>query len=292
MKNFTHLRLLLPVVSVLGVSSIEAQADLKWTETFRFGNKKSMPTSSTTKWMNNKAQRTITKMEMGPMKMNTHELAICGTNKQFVIDDDLKLYAETSFDPTGLGMPNLPSMNPAGGFSRPKAPSGPKKTGTVEISYKISQLGTEKIAGVNSRHYVMESTITSTGCAGKGTQKMKMELWQANIAMPAPCFKPNVEDAVKAMRKLSSESNCEIKTIIKTPPSAFKNISSGMTMRMKFGQGDSQFIKEVTSLSQAKIPTSQFALPAGYKKVSEAELNKARSNAMMKKMMGGLPKMN
>ncbi len=288
MPQFVSPKVLFPATVLLIASSVGARADLKWTETVSIGNKKDVPTSSTTKWMNKNAQRTVTNMAMGPFKMVTNELALCETNQQYTIEDELKIYAETTFSPTAIGVPALPLMNiMGGGLMQPKAPTGPKKTGTQEISYSITEVGTEKIAGIDNKHYVMESTIVSTGCAGNGTQKTKMELWQASIELPAPCFKTNVESAAKATSKAPVQDNCEIKTTIKSSPDTLNNIFNGLTMRMKFGEGESQMVKEVTMVSQAAIPDSEFALPTDYKKVTEAELNKARSAAMMKNIMGG-----
>lgn len=244
-----------------------------------------------THYMNAEASRVDTKTQFGPMNMVTRQIDLCPTKKTLNFFDEGKLYSESTLFPASMmpGMPGpggMPGMGGPGG--RPGGSSGPKQTGMQTISFTFRDLGSEKILNIPTRHYALDMTMTASGCAGKGTNKIKMEAWTANFPMPAPCLAPtSFEGAMKSL-PMRQNNNCKVTMKINGNTASASKAFGGFMMRMKFGLGQGTFTREVTQLSRLPIPASTFRPPAGYRKVSAAELDKARQSAMMQGMMGGM----
>ncbi|BCM89166.1 hypothetical protein IAD21_01010 [Abditibacteriota bacterium] len=268
-----------------------AQADLKWTETMSMGNGVAAPDDGmggfsiqTTRYMNAEASRTDTTSKFGPITMLSRQIDRCPSKTTLMLLDDAKLYSEEPLQATSL-MPSMPAMDGMPGMPGGGNANKPRRTGTQTVAFKMRDLGTEKILDVDTHHYALDSTITSTGCAGNGTTKNSVEIWKADFPMPAPCMATTFEGTVKSTTRITSD--CDVKTTIAGNTEAASDVFNGFIMRLKFGMGQSTFTREVTMLSRAALEDNVFQVPADYRKVTPAELTKARQAAMMKAMMGG-----
>ncbi len=280
-------------LGAVGLLMGAARADLKWTETTSVGAAEGTESAGfaikSTHYMNAEAGRTDTEAKIGPMAMTSREISLCPKKLSLSLLDSAKLYSEAPLADGG-GMMSMPKMPAMGGMiggmdAAPKA-KGVKKTGTQTISFSLRDLGTEKILDIPTRHMALDSTVTSTGCAGTGTTKTKMEVWTANFPMPAPCLATTFDGTVKSVANI--ESDCDVKTTYKgNPTAAVSKLFGGFIMRMKVGMGQSSFTREVTMISRAKLAPDTFQVPADYRKVTPEEFDKARQSAMMKSLMGG-----
>ncbi len=264
-----------------------AQADLKWTETLSMGGEGGDAgdfSVETTHYMNAEASRTDTKTKLGPVDLLSRQIDLCPTKKTLTLLDDPKLYSE---EPLQMGsiMPTMPQMPTMGAVAMGGGDNGPKQSGTQTISYKLRDLGTEKILDVDTHHYALDTSTTSTGCAGNDTSKTSIEVWKANIPLPAPCLATTFEGTVKNMGHFTS--SCDVKTTFVGDTKVAGDVFSGLLMRLKVGQGQDAFTREVTMLSRAKLEDNVFQVPTDYRKVTPDELAKARQAAMMKAVMGG-----
>lgn len=283
-------RVLLPL-SVLSLCSLagSARADLNWTETMNMGANRGQFSMSTTKWAKKDAQRSETTIAVGPMKIVNIEIERCDEGKKYQIAPDLKIYCVQPLTGSSLvfGNPMAGMGGPMAGMMGRPVPQAPKQSGTSEIEYTLEDLGTEKVADVDTHHYGVSMKITSTGCAGNGTHEVKFETWVADIPMPAPCLAPSAEDAAKAASMV--QPSCDVKTTFKGDVTALGKAFNGLIMRWKMNMGrQGDMIREVTMLSRAEQADDKFALAADWKEVSPQEFQQAKSRAMMQSMMGGM----
>jgi hypothetical protein len=288
-------RALLPL-SVFSLCTLAgaARADLNWTEVTNMGANRGQMSMTTTKWAKKDAQRSETTIAVGPMKIVNVSIERCDEGKRYEIAPDLKMYTVQPLTGSGLafGNPMAGMGNPMAGMMgrAPRPDTGPKQSGTSDIEYNLQDLGTEKIADVDTHHYALSMKITSTGCAGNGTHEVKFETWVADIPMPAPCLAPSAEDAAKAASMV--QSSCDVKTTFKGDTTALSKAFSGLVMRWKMNMGQQgDMVREVTMLSRAEQPDDKFTVPADWKQVSPQEFQQAKARAMMQSMMGGMPGM-
>ncbi|RYX86755.1 hypothetical protein EON83_00820 [bacterium] len=272
-----------------------AQADLKWTESMKIGGTTAQIPAGmnfsiqTTRYMNAEASRTDTTSNFGPMKMVTRQIDLCPTKKTLNFFDEGKLYSEEDLHIAAMLPPMAGMGGPMGGMpGMGGAPQGnkPKKTGTQTVSFNLRDLGTEKILDIDTHHYALDTSITSTGCAGNSTNKTSIEAWQADIPIPAPCLATTFEDTIKSSTR--TPNDCDVKMVIEGDMTPVTKVFNNFMMRMKLGMGGMTVTREVTMLSRAPVGDEIFAVPTDYRKVTDAELEKARQAAMMKSMMGGM----
>ncbi len=289
------LHLLLPALVCSGLACHDARADMQWTEVIKLdsgqpGGPANMAIS-TTKWAKKDAQRSETSMKLGPITMTNAEITRCDEGQTYQLLPDQKVYAVAPLTPGGGLMPQMPSMGGRGGFpgmgGRPDAAKlDTPETGTSAIDTKLKDLGTEKIIGIDTKHYEVDMTVTSTGCAGTDTKSIVMETWVADIPTPVPCLALSPEDASKMAAHL--KASCDVKTTFTGDVTGMKQAFSGFLMKMKVSTGKgSGFTKEVTMLSRAELPDAPFSLGEDWKKVSDSEFQQAKQRAMMKSLMGG-----
>ncbi|RYG53014.1 hypothetical protein EON80_33160 [bacterium] len=162
---------------------------------------------------------------------------------------------------------------------------------TQETLILDADLGKETISNIETRHYSLKMKNTVTGCAGKGTTESTMEMWVADIRMPAPC--QQVDYKTGLAMALRQDPACEVAAEFKGDTVALQKVFDGFVMRMKMGGSKDvpELVKEVTMLSQAELDDTPFTVPADWKKVSEKQLQNAKQKAMMNKMMENMKNM-
>lgn len=284
-------RFLLPALGVLCCWGSVAHADLKWTEVMKFdggqaGGDEDGPgqmTMTTNKWIKKEATRSETSFSVGPMQMTNADIMRCDTKETILLEPDLKMYAIVPATPGAPGMAAMPGMG-----SMPGAPKGKPGKGTSLTEVSVQDLGKETISQIDTQHYVLKMKNTATGCAGNGTTETTMEMWVADIRMPAPCQEVDYKTGIASA--FEQDASCDITAEIKGDTALLQKVYSGFVMRMKMAgsKGAPGFIKEVTMLSQAELDDAPFTIPTDWKKVSEKQLQDAKQKAMMKKMMEGM----
>jgi hypothetical protein len=243
------------------------RADIKYTQVMKSADGKTV--NSVTKYVKQGAERSETVSEFGQMKIKNITLRLCEKNQTLTLEPTLKVY---KVDTDGAGG----TATGAGGASKTAAGNA---TGKITVTTKVQNLGTETVAGFKTRHYMINTSMQSSGCAGNANTNSKMEIWVADIKDAVAC-KGNDVDYMAGVNR-----NRDCKVTIEQKGDNAAQAYDGLIMRMKMYDGDKvTFIQEVTMLSQAKLTDEPFTLPAGYKKVSEQEFQQAQSRAMMEAM--------
>lgn len=276
--NWKHL--VVAACGIFGACSI-ANADIKYTtEMTMEGMGDAMPKTVTLRAVKPNFERSETRQTVGTYQMNHVTIRECGKKQTIKLDPSLKIYAIVADGESGSDQ-----VTPDG-QPKPQDKKEPK-TGHMVMTYKVQDLGEEMVAGFKTRHYMIDTEMTSSGCAGNGTTKLKQEIWVSDIRDANPCpadsAPANISDAM-------SRTDCKITVETKGDFDRFNEIYKGLILRQKTYNGDKVMMTtEVTMLSQAKFEdNSLFTVPADYKLVSDKEFQKAQSEAMMKGMMGGM----
>jgi hypothetical protein len=274
-KNVLPLALLLTCALLAA-----AHADIKYTQTMTVGgDQDATPMMHSAHYVAPGKERNETEMSMGNFKSKEAIVTICQPYQIIHIDDALKIYAIT--DERSGTTAGVPPMMGNRGQSHEKA-----GTGKIAINVKVTDLKSEKVAGWDTKHYMVEMHTQSSGCVGDGSSDMKMELWVANVKDAHGC-KPNVDYGTLLGRREGGK--CKVTYETTGDYARLAGIWDGLVMRQKMYDKDGKvmMIQEITSLSQAKLDDSVFAIPNGYTKLSLADYNKQRQQAMMQAMMGG-----
>lgn len=279
---------------VLGASFCSAaNADVKYTESIKTDmgaqGAKGAPgvgggTNHTTTYIADGKQRIETVMQYGPVKMNDVTITVCEDKKVYKLDTDLKIYTATNIADRkpGSAMPPMPG-------SPPQRNRGKKGTGKITVTQSVKYLGEETVSNRKCRRYMVEMNTKMEGCAGDGDLAMKMEIWVTDFKMPV--FDCGERPYEAGMGYGGGGSDCKVTVEQKGDMKAIGDAYRGLIMRTKtyMGEKGKEIVisKDITSLSEAKLPDSTFAIPAGFKLVTEEQFQKERSNAMMKAMMSG-----
>jgi hypothetical protein len=268
---------LLVALGVLGVCSM-AHADIKYTtETTLDGAPEGTPKTTTLRAVKPKFERSETTQKIGPMETKSISIRECGKKQTIQIAPDLKIYAV---------VPDNNGESGTGGAAGSTPKASKPATGKMVMTYAIKDLGEETILNFKTRHYMIETETQSSGCAGRGTTKLKQEIWVSDVRDANPC--PN-ENPFTSISQAMSRRDCIIEVETKGDFAKYTEIYKGLVLRQKMYNGDAPFMTlEVTSLSQAKLGDELFTVPADFKKVSPEEFQKAQSDAMVKAMQAGI----
>jgi hypothetical protein len=256
-----------------------AHADIKYTQTMTLGgDQDAAPMMHSAHFVAPGKERNDTEMSMGNFKSKEAIVTICQPHQVIHVDDALKIYA---IDDNTSGAPSAPPMMGNHGQSHEKA-----GTGKIAIDVKVTDLKPEKVAGWDTKHYMVEMHTQSSGCVGDGSSDIKMELWVADVKDAHGC-KANVDYSALLGRREGGK--CKVTYETTGDFARLAGIWDGLVMRQKMYDKDGKvtMIQEITSLSQAKLDDSVFAIPSGYTKLSLEDYNKQRQQAMMQAMMGG-----
>jgi hypothetical protein len=257
------------------VAAGAARADLKYTqETTMAGNENYK--SITMRAVKPNFERTESSADMGVYKSQDVTIRECGKKQTIKLAPDLKIYAIVPDGNAAAG--GAPSTSGSNNSGKPT-------TGKMVMKYSVQDLGVEEVAGYKCRHYTVEMTTTSSGCAGNGTTNMKYEYWVSDIRQPNLC--PN-DASYGSVSEAMSRHDCKIEVVQQGDVQAYNEMNKGLVVKQIIYNGDKPMMTmTMTSLSQAKLGDELFAVPAGYKKVTPDEFDKQKQAAMMKAMMGG-----
>jgi len=274
LKNVLPLAMLMTCVLLAA-----AHADIKYTQTMTVGgDQDATPMMRSAHYVAPGKERNETEMSMGNFKSKEAIVTICQPYQTIHIDDALKIYA---IDDNTSSEPGVPPMMGNRGQSHEKA-----GTGKIAVNVKVTDLKPEKVAGWDTEHYMVEMHTQNSGCVGDGSSDMKMELWVADVKDAHGC-KQHVDYGALLGRREGGK--CKVTYETTGNFARLAGIWDGLVMRQKMYDKDGKviMIQEITSLSQAKLDDSIFAVPQGYTKLSIEDYNKQRQQAMMQAMMGG-----
>jgi len=221
------------------------------------------------------AERTESTSQYGTVERKQVTLTLCAKKRTYTIDPALKLY----------------SSEPIGGAAA--APSDPKtatgtgaqQQGKIVMTFTVKDLGAEKVGGFNARHYSIVQRMQTSGCAGDGDTTIKQEVWVAPpVELGTGC--PELAQGYD-MARAFSQPGCKCQVLQQGDIALFQKAMRGLRVKTVMYNGNSaepMMTTTISKLSQAKLPDSLFALPAGYKEVSMAELQAAQQKAMVEAM--------
>lgn len=287
-----------------GLSCGIARADMRWTTEMKVdigsvmgpgaagaADAMGQPTIAYTTAVKEGAQRKESKMEMGPFSINDVTLTLCEKKQLIQIDEGLKIYTISPLTGNESGF-----VNPMAGMKMPGMP-GPKPgapaEGKIVSTVTAEDLGEETVADTPAHHWKITIQNEKSGCAGKGTDTTKMEVWVANFDEPVFCPDSGGSNPVRDLQN-AMNPNCKITFESKGDGNeAVTKIFRGLVLRMKILDPKTNkptMTQEVTQLTRAKQDDALFEVPAGFREVKADEYQRLKSQAMMQKLFqGGLP---
>ena len=280
-------------------SSTSARADVRYTTQMSMGGANAngappadmpagmpangMPLMRTTTYVKDMHERVETSVDIGPMHMNTVTLTLCDKHQTVKLDPALKIYTVSDIGSMTFTPPSRPGRGGMGG----SMPEGKPGIGHIIMTFNVQDLGTEKVADIDARHYKMTIRSQTSGCIGTADTTIMLENWVAPIKGALNC-----PERFSPARSYTNGNGCQITTEMKGDFSAMRDAYAGMPVRTKFYQGDKLFMTtDMRDYSTAALDDALFTTPDDYKQVSDAEFSKAESDAMMKNMMGGMGSM-
>lgn len=258
-------------LAILALASLfsTAYADVRYTKkvTFNQGDAEGMSMHTTT-FLKNRRERIDTVMQAGPMKIQQSELTLCDLEKRARLDSELKIYTSSSLRPHLAD-----SRNPMGEEKKAE-PEVKPGTGTYTMTYKVQDLGVEKVANLDTHHYRMQILMESTGCAGESKNTIDREVWIADL----PRLVCPVLDATGDF----SMEQCKIKVIQKGDVQLYMAATRSEPVKeILYQDGKAMMTTELTEYSSAALDDSWFTLD-GMKQVSDGEFQQQVQSKMMR----------
>ena len=317
-------RVLLIAAGAVSLCGATVQADMRWTTTMKIeaammggamggrngGQGAGMmggmkPSISYTTTVTDGAQRKESQIAMGPFGISDASISLCEKKQRIQLDDDLKIYTVSDLNDDGAfvnpmaGMGNMigkmlpPGMKIPG---MPAAPQGAPAEGKIISTITTEDLGNESILDTPTKHMMLTIKNEKSGCAGVGTDTMKIEVWSADFDEPVFCPDSAGANPVRDFQKVTrpEAGNCKITYEMKGDGNeTYGKIFRGLVMRLKIYDPKTNqpaMTQEVTMLTRAKQEANLFQVPDGYQKVTAEEFQQKKSQAMMQKLFkGGLP---
>lgn len=230
-----------------------AGADVRYTTKNKVPN--SPVESRISTFVKGKRQRVETVTDMGQIKINTVALTLCDKHENIQLDTELKIYTST----------------PMGGGSDAKS-DGATGKGEMISTYTVKDMGKEKIANLDAHHWMVSTHQKGSGCVGTVDTTMKSEVWVAPVqTLNCP------ESGAYA------QPNCKVTMVEKGDVKLMRAAYRGMIVKMITYMGEQKVSEqEFVDYSTAALADSLFAVPADYKKVTQAEFQQQQQQKMMK----------
>lgn len=210
----------------------------------------------------NKRQRIEDTTDAGHFKMVNVRLVMCDQEQEAQVDPELKIYT-------------IRSLNPLAGMTDPNQPvQTTKGTGKISTHVKVQDLGVEKVAQKDARHWIVDSVMKGTGCVGTFDYKSKREFWTA--AMPAfHC------PLLSGTWNSQTINDCVVTNELTGDAAKFEeSMKHEVIKEFIYVDGKKVMTREMVDFSTAALDDSWFSLD-GLKKVSEAEFQAAQQKKMM-----------
>ena len=252
-----------------------AHADAKYTTVSSFVLEGKMtPQTTQVTWMKEGLKRNDTFQNLGPVVIESTTLMNAPKRQIINYCKATKMYhvAVLGADGSAVGSSVTSSTR--------MKPAGKPQTGAIVVTTKIQSLGVKKLLGRSARHYIFNATTALSGCAGNSKTKSKSEMWMADIVLPRfkiPGAKNDLSEAY-----ISDDDNCRPTFKHICDLATYNRAISGLVVKsIMYDEGGKAIGQiEITALSSAKLPDSAFAIPAGLKKVTRPEYDKAMGALM------------
>jgi hypothetical protein len=170
----------------------------------------------------------------------------------------------------------LPAGNP---FDPERESKVSKGVGKVTTHFKVEDKGTEKIANLDARHWIVDSKMSGSGCIGTFNVDSKREFWTASL----PTFScPKLDSWTIPSSQTVNE--CQVTNETTGDVTAFYDSMKGVIVKeITYNAGKPAMTRELVDYSTAELDDSLFSLE-GYRKVDKGEFERLRQESMMKLM--------
>ncbi len=210
----------------------------------------------------NKRQRTEDTTEMSGFKMNMVRLTMCDLEQEAQIDPDLKIYT-------------VRSLNPVAAVKNSEEPAKTTKgTGKMSNNVKVQDLGVEKVAQVDARHWIVDTATKATGCVGTFDVKSKREFWTSSL----PSFSCPVLSGV--WENYNADGCQATNEILGDKAKYLESLKHQIVKEIVYVDGKKSMTRELVDFSTAALDDTMFSLD-GYKKVTDEEFQAAQQKKMM-----------
>lgn len=267
MKNFFALSSLL-------VAAVPAFADIQYTTVMSMNQDGQLtPLSTVITSLKKGLQREDTEQKIGPVTRSESVITNVARREQISLDPALKIYTVVTLGGEANGQNKsdiaVSAVKPA------------KGTGKMIMTLGAQFIGNEKLLDYPVRHYKTSMQTDSSGCVGDSHTVMKTEQWMADLELPV------LDDNIKAQGFGGfgdNQTDCKITFERKGDVNGFDAAQKGLALkRITFDEaGKILMQQQITMLSLAALTDERFTAPANFKKLSRAEYDKARQDAMMK----------
>lgn len=168
---------------------------------------------------------------------------------------------------------------------------GKGKMPSMNMTVSTRKLGVQNLRGVQAPHYLVNMDMKMRMVTPRGPQnmnmKMGMEIWSSSVAYPTSAkTRGDALQSLPANIKSMFGNSFKIKGDLKAMGAAFKTVPLRMKMLMN---GQPVSTTETSGISTRPLPASLFAVPQGYRKVSNAQFSQMMQ-AQMRKNMAGMMK--
>lgn len=259
-----------------------ARADVKHTDVMSMLQEGKMtPMSTSTNWLKEGLQRVDTKIGIGGFDMQESVITNVPQRQYVHVDPSLKIYYIEPFASGGETSSTRSVDKNAPAPAKTTTHKKGKSTTTVGAQF----LGLVKMLNLQARHYTTSMRMMMTGDCGTNDTKFKTEVWMADVKLPVLKI-PNSNGGMGYGGGVGA--GCDITAAMLGDQVAFQAAQKGLALKsIQFdGAGKPITQQEITMLSYAVLKDSEFAVPAGFKKMSKDDYNKARQSAMVSAMMG------
>jgi hypothetical protein len=245
-------------------------------------------TSRTTTYFKDKRIRAEQVMSVAGMNMNTVTITDCPKGELITLDPDQKIYYVSSLDPSTAYGPDLSKMKSGSSPMQQYRPNETPGTGTEDITYSVQMLDPEKVAGLDTTHYMLSIEMKETGCPGNSDNTIKMEIWTANIQTASYC-PPGSAPSTPSSSAPSAPNPCKVTMSMHGDLTKLGSIFGNMPVREKIYLDKSGKFMEIDmrEYSLAPLDDSVFQAPADFKQETQEQYQKDEQSAMMQHFTHG-----
>ncbi|PQV64538.1 hypothetical protein B1R32_10431 [Abditibacterium utsteinense] len=175
-------------------------------------------------------------------------------------------------------------------LAKTRMPSGAKMP-SMSMTVSTKKLGVQNLRGIKAPHYLVNMDMKMSTPRGPQNMKMGMEVWGSNVSYPISAkTRGDALQSLPANIKGMFGGALNIKGDLKGMGAAFGTVPLRMKILMN---GQPISTTETTNISTKALPASLFAVPAGYRAVSNQQYAKTLQASMrqsMATMMKNRPK--
>lgn len=258
---------LIPLLASFSFSTV-ARADLVYTQTTSspFGAMMGAGSGGLTSKIYSKGDSNRTEANIFGRKMIT---ITHGAKEVIQIDPATKTYTVSQGGGAAIAKSFMPASN---------------KMPQMSMTVSTKKLGVQNVRGTQAPHWLISMDMKTATPRGPINMKMGVEVWNSQV--PYPSSLKTRQDAVQKMPsslRAMFGNGVKFKGDLKGMSAAFGTVPLRMKMMMN-GQPIS-----TTGISNKNLPATLFAVPKGYRAVSNAQFGQMMQ-ASLRKSMGAMMK--